>query len=118
MTISCDYAKAGDTSKVNYHLDADSMTILPVIDQRVVDFLAGGGVIGAYVVPPPPDTSAADRRAAFKADANYQTMLAQLKAATPAQVQSYINSSVTDLPSARAMLIKLALVVALVANGS
>jgi len=117
MAISCEYAKP-DQSAVYYHFDADSVTILPVSDSLVTDFTGGGGVIGAYVAPPPPDTSARDRVAAFKADASYQALLNQLKSATPAQVQSYITSNVTDLASARAMLIKIALVLALVANGN
>lgn len=65
-----------------------------------------------------PGLATAKRISDFKADANYQTLLTQLKAATPAQVSSYITNQVTDLPSARAMLIKMALVLALVANGS
>lgn len=65
-----------------------------------------------------PGIAAQTRKDAFKADANYQTMLAQLKQATPAQVATYITNNVTDLASARAMLVKLALVLALVANGN
>lgn len=65
-----------------------------------------------------PIVAATQRKATFKSDANYQTMLAQLKQATPAQVQTYITNNVTDLASARAMLVKFALVLALVANGS
>lgn len=65
-----------------------------------------------------PAVAAQARVTAFKADANYVAMLAALKVATPAQVSTYITTNVTDLPSARAMLIKLALIVALVANGS
>lgn len=114
---SCDYA-APDNLTVNYHFDADSVTVRPIADDLISKFLATGGVIGPYVVPPPPDTSAQTRRAAFLADANYQALLAQLKAATPAQVSTYITTNVTDLPSARAMLIKMALILALVANGS
>lgn len=65
-----------------------------------------------------PGIAAQARNSAFKTDANYQALLAQLKAATPAQVSTYITQNVTDLPSARAMLIKMALILALVANGS
>lgn len=64
-----------------------------------------------------PIVAAQTRKDAFKADANYQALLAQLKQATPAQVQTYITNNVTDLASARAMLVKFALVLALVANG-
>lgn len=78
--------------------------------------IALAAVIAAH--DPNISSSQGSRYAAFKADVNYQALLAQLKAATPAQVQSYITTNVTDLPSARAMLIKIALVLALVANGS
>jgi len=65
-----------------------------------------------------PIIAASQRKADFKADPNYQTMLTQLKAATPGQVSAYITNNVIDLPSARAMLIKLALIVAVLANGN
>lgn len=67
-------------------------------------------------IPAPAPTSDQIRFAAFQADANRQAILAALLAATPAQVSSYITTNVTDLPSARAMLIKLALVLATLAN--
>lgn len=64
-----------------------------------------------------PALAVAARTQAFQADAGYQTLLAQLRAATPAQVTNYINTNVVDLPTARTMLAKLALIVALLANG-
>jgi hypothetical protein len=70
--------------------------------------------VDAFFAPSADDV----RKTAFKADPNYQTMLAQLKSATPAQVSTYITNNVTDLASARAMLIKLALIVAVLANGN
>jgi hypothetical protein len=54
MTIFCEYANPNDTALVNYHPDTDSVTVIPATDQRVVDFVDGGGVIGPYVTPPPP----------------------------------------------------------------
>lgn len=52
MAIFVEYANVADQSLVNYHVDASSMTVLPTTDQRIVDFVSGGGTIGAYITPP------------------------------------------------------------------
>lgn len=52
--VTCDYASLGDTGTVNYHPDTNSVTVIPATDQRVVDFVTGGGVIGPYIPPAPP----------------------------------------------------------------
>lgn len=69
-----------------------------------------------YVAPDPVAVAAAQRIAAFQSDTNRQAMLAALTSATPAQVQTYINNNVTDLPSAKVMLYKIALILATLAT--
>jgi hypothetical protein len=71
--------------------------------------------------PPPPGPPVQDpikvaRAANFLADPNRQALITQLQTATPAQITAFITNNVTDLASARAMLVKFALVLALVAN--
>lgn len=56
MTITVEYANQNDSSVVNYHFDDNSMTILPASDQRVVDFVNAGGIVGQWQSPPPPPT--------------------------------------------------------------
>lgn len=70
MPLMIDYANPNDTAFVNYHFDADSMTILPVTDQRVADFVTAGGAIGAYQAPPAPPSQAALDAAAITAQLN------------------------------------------------
>lgn len=55
MTISCDYASPDNHDTVNYHFDANSMTVYPVGYPAVVAFVAGGGTISAYITPPTPE---------------------------------------------------------------
>lgn len=69
-----------------------------------------------WIVPDPVAVAAAQRIAAFQADTNRQAMLAALTSATPAQVQTYINNNFTDLPSAKVMLYKIALILATLAT--
>jgi hypothetical protein len=57
MTVNCDYASPDNQLTVNYHFDADSMTIYPVDHPSVVAFLANGGTIGPYTPPAPPLTN-------------------------------------------------------------
>lgn len=54
MAITCDYANPGDNSLVNYHFDADSMTVYPPDHPDVVAFVEGGGTIAAYITPAAP----------------------------------------------------------------
>lgn len=83
------------------------MTILPVTDQRAVDFVSGGGVIGPYVPPPPPDTSVQDRHDALTADATLRTFIQTLKGFhIPADVQTYwAGLSATQKTNAIFMLV-------------
>lgn len=64
-------------------------------------------------VPVHPESLAlADREAAFANDADRIILVERLRNATPAQIRTYMNNNVTDLPSARLMLTRLALVLA------
>lgn len=54
MTISCDYASPDNHDTVNYHFDANSMTVYPVGYPAVVAFVDGGGTIADYITPLPP----------------------------------------------------------------
>ena len=58
-----------------------------------------------------------DRDAAFREDAARADMLARLKTATPAQIDTYIEANVTNLAQARNFLKALTKVLALVARG-
>lgn len=69
-----------------------------------------------YIAPDPVQIANQQRQTAFQADNNRQAMITALTSATPAQLQTYINNNVTDLPSARLMLYRLALVVATLAS--
>jgi hypothetical protein len=73
--------------------------------------LDGSPVPNAYVAPAP---SADDIRiAAWLADVDRQNLVQQIANATPAQVKTYVNNNVTDLASAKVLLMKLILLVAL-----
>lgn len=64
-------------------------------------------------VPPTPAPTADQLRdAALQGDTDRQAIVTAIKNATPAQIKTYITNNVTDLASARQMLIKLALLVA------
>lgn len=84
-----------------------------------LDISGGAGVIwrqdgspipSPYVAPAP--TVEQLREAALVADADRQVLVAAIQDATPAQIKTFITNNVTDLASARLMLIKLALLVA------
>lgn len=65
--------------------------------------------------PPPPDIRPPDdiaRDTAFLNDLDRQDIVSRVKTATPDQIRTWIMSNVTDLPTARVLLIKLALLVA------
>lgn len=70
----------------------------------------GSPVPSAYVAPAL--TADQSRNAALDADTDRQNILQAIKGASPAQIKNYINNNVTDLASARTMLIRLALLVA------
>ena len=73
----------------------------------------GSPVPAAYVAPPP--TTEEIIRAALLGNVNRQNIVAAIQAADPTTldvaVTNYVNNNVTDLASARAMLVKLALLV-------
>src|SRR5215475_3183029 len=65
----------------------------------------------AYVAPPP--TADETRIAALLADTDRQNFVSAAIGATPQQIKNYITNNVTDLATARQMLIRLALLVIL-----
>lgn len=67
--------------------------------------------VGQLSTPP-----SAVRLATFQSDTNRQAILAAIGNATPAQVASYVNNNVTDLASAKAMLVKITLLLATLAS--
>lgn len=71
---------------------------------------AGSPIPDPYVARPP--TADEARITVFNADTDRQTLVDQIKTATPAQIKNYINTNVTDLASARQMLMRLTLLVA------
>lgn len=56
------------------------------------------------------------RDQAFKADIDLQDLLTRLTAATPAQLKNYVNNNVTDLASARVLLMKILLILSTLAS--
>lgn len=93
-------------------------------ENRPVDWLGDAGIKwdmlkakygisepAPYVAPPP--TAKKIRADAFKADIDRKALINAIKNATPAQIKTYINNNVTDLASARTMLYRLTLLVAL-----
>lgn len=56
----------------------------------------------------------AARVASIRADAGYTNLLDAIKAATPAQIDTYLDNNVTDLASARAVLKRMAKLLAVV----
>jgi len=54
------------------------------------------------------------RRENFNADTMRQELLTQLRNATPDQINTYVNNQVTDLASARTLLKKILLVIAII----
>lgn len=73
-------------------------------------WLDSGGVPEPYEAPPPSAEELCDE--ALLADADRQALLSAIRTATPGQIKTYIQNNVTDMPSARLMLIRLTLLVA------
>jgi hypothetical protein len=61
-----------------------------------------------YTAPTPTEV----REAAFATDADRIDLLNKLLAATPAQIKAYVQNNVTDLASARVMMMKILLLLA------
>lgn len=98
---------------------------------------AGGAVIGAYRQPQPgyaeekladddpavvayldpPPSAAALRRRALAAEAAADPFIDQLRGASAAQIQNWVQANVTDLAGARAAIAKLAVAVAYALGG-
>lgn len=64
----------------------------------------------------PPPTAEQLRTQSYLADAERQELITELLSATPVQIDSYVDDRVTDLTSAKAMLVKIIKVLALVAS--
>lgn len=62
---------------------------------------------------PAAPTLAEQRSASFKADTGRADLLDRLRAATPAQIDAYVDGNVTDLASARAMFKRVLKLIAL-----
>ena len=76
------------------------------------DVVAAFKAANPYIAP----NAAQLRLQAFQSDSNRQAILAAISNATPAQVATYVNNQVTDLASAKAMLVKVVLLLATVAS--
>lgn len=76
-------------------------------------YLAG---VFTEINPPLPRVPTADeiRDDTFIADTERQTLLAQLRNATLAQIKTYVDNNTTDLASARVMLRRIILLLAVV----
>lgn len=80
-------------------------------DTAQIGWSYDGSVFTPPVAPPPPEPTADQLRVqSFDADSDRQELLNRLRSATPAQIKSYVTSSVTDLASARSLLTKVLLV--------
>jgi len=68
--------------------------------------------IAAYAAAhaPPPPTPTQIRVDEFNADADRIDLLNRLRSATPAQIKTYVTNNVTDLASARVLLMKILLI--------
>lgn len=69
-------------------------------------------IIAAVAALPEPQVEA-DRVAAYQVDASRGDLLTRLKSATPAQIDSYVESNVTTLPQARTLFKAILKVIAL-----
>ena len=63
------------------------------------------------------DTDRATRKAALAGEAAADNFIDQLRSATPTQIKNFVTTNVTDLPTARALLVRLAVAVAYALNG-
>lgn len=79
------------------------------------------GPIAAYVPPPPPtaeQVAETARKEALKTETQGDLLIQTLSTATPEQVKTYIQNNVTDLASARQVLMRLGVAVAYLLLGS
>ena len=77
-------------------------------------WVAKGNVPDSYVIPSP--TPQQIRITSFLNDLDRQVLMGKLTNATPDQIKTYVTANVTDLASARLMLTKIILILAIVAN--
>lgn len=69
----------------------------------------------ATILASQPQSQGHIRNEAFNADVDLQDLLARLTAATPDQIKTYVTNNVTDLASARALLMKILLILSTLA---
>ena len=79
--------------------------------EAFVEWVAAGNVPAPYVRPAE-EIAAEQRRASFDADATRADLLTRLRAATPAQISTYVDNNVANLAEARALFKKILLVLA------
>lgn len=106
-TIRAIYDSAPSTPATNQHPDAVRYFVGPYIVDAV-----GGQPTQAEIeaVLGLPEKARLD---GIRGDAQQQALLAQLKTATAAQIDTYIDNNVTDLASARTMLKRIVKVIAI-----
>lgn len=63
--------------------------------------------------PAPAPTAEAARRGTISTDSGRAQLAQRLRTATPQQIRDHVNASVTDLPSAKAMLANILILIAL-----
>jgi hypothetical protein len=68
---------------------------------------SGSPIPGPYI-PPPVDALFES----FMNDTDRQDLITRLEGATPQQIKTYVMNNVTDLPSARTLMIKILLLIA------
>ncbi len=71
----------------------------------------GSPIPGPYVAPSP--TADDIRVAAFLSDIDRQALVTAVQTATPAQIKTFVTNNVTDLASARVMLMKILLLISM-----
>lgn len=64
--------------------------------------------------PAPGPTAEETRENALLGDTDRQAIINAIRTATPTQIKNYVNNNVTDLASARQMLMRILLLVAMV----
>jgi hypothetical protein len=82
------------------------------------DWLAAGGVPEPRIIPQAEIDAAAEvtARAAMRTTLTADATITYLRTHTPAECAAYVNANVTDLASAKAVLSKIAMVVAYLAR--